>query len=292
MLQGQPLPINAALIETNATQWSTSLAITNTLNVETSTVESIFLDYESYRFNLSYQYGLNENWNIKFDLPIIFQGGGVFDSIIDNWHDFFGLPEANRPFVERNQYKLNYTSQGQTLIERDEENISLGDLQLSAGYQLIDNDKTAISLWSSLKLPTGNKNKLTGNGAADLSAWFAINQSLSESWLLNLNAGVTLPGPNDFQNIPLSDYAVYGHAMLGWLVTDTINLKVQLQGHTSYFDNSHLKILGSTYLITFGGTIRINNCDYFDIAMSEDIKTGGSPDAALLFGWRRNLSSC
>jgi hypothetical protein len=280
------------LINEKETQWSSSLAITNTLNVESSANESIHLDYENYRLNLSYQYGLNDNWNIKFDLPVIYQSGGFLDSSIDHWHDFFGLPEANRPFVARNQYNIDYTSQGQALIKLDETNTSFGDLQITAAYKLIENETTAVSVWTSLKLPTGNKNKLTSNGVTDISAWLALNQKLTDSWLLNLNAGAAILGADDYQDIPLSDYAVYGHVMLGWLLNDTINLKAQLQGHTSYYDKSQLKILGSTYLITFGGTIKIKNCHYLDIAMSEDIKTGGSPDASLLISWRSNLSRC
>lgn len=274
------------MINEKETQWSSSLAITNTLNVESNTNESIHLDYENYQLNLSYQYGLNKNWNIKLDLPVIYQSGGIFDSSINRWHDFFGLPEANRPFVENNQYNINYVSQGKTFLNLNETNLSLGDLQIVAARKLINEESTTISIWTALKLPTGNKSKVTSNGAADVSAWLAINQKIADDWLLNINAGTTILGANEYQDIVLSDYTVYGHVMLGWIVTDSINLKIQLQGHSSYYDDSRLRILGSTHLITFGGTIKINNCHHFDIAMSEDIKLGASPDASLLLSWQ------
>ncbi len=165
LIHGQALPSNAALIKHKDTQWSGSLAITNTLNIKSNEEESIYLDYESYRFNLSYQYGLNENWNLKFDLPIIHLGGGFLDSSIDHWHDFFGLPGANRPFITDNQYNINYTYQNLPLINANSPTTSLGDLQISAARKFIENGNTAISLWASLKLPTGNENKLAGNGA-------------------------------------------------------------------------------------------------------------------------------
>jgi hypothetical protein len=44
LIHGQALPTNAALLDEKETQWSSSLAITNTLNVESSSDESIFLD--------------------------------------------------------------------------------------------------------------------------------------------------------------------------------------------------------------------------------------------------------
>ncbi len=88
------------------------------------------------------------------------------------------------------------------------------------------------------------------------------------------------------------DTAVYGHLMLGWLVMDKLSLKVQLQGHTSYYDQSQLTILGDSYFLSFGTSIKINQCQQLDIAFSEDIKVNASPDASLLVNWRSYPSAC
>ena len=80
LIHGQALPTNARLNKKAQGLWSSSLIITNTLNIESNSNESIYLDYEAYRFNLGYQYGINDNWNLKLDIPLIHQSGGVFDS--------------------------------------------------------------------------------------------------------------------------------------------------------------------------------------------------------------------
>ncbi len=292
LIHGQPLPTNAALNKKSQGLWANSLVITNTLNIESNENESIYLDYEAYRFNLSYQHGLNDKWNLKIDVPIVYQSGGVFDSAIDNWHQLWGLPRANRPNVEDNQYDVQYAYQSQTPVNLNEASSTVGDIQLAIARSLIKNERTTISLWTSLKLPTGSKDKLTSNGATDFSAWLALNQQLSNNWVMNINTGAVILGANNYKNIPLADYAVYGHVMLGWLVTDNINLKLQLQGHTSYYDQSQLNILGDTYLLTFGGSITINQCNQLDVAMSEDIKVEASPDISLLINWRSYTSGC
>ena len=292
LIHGQALPTNARLNKKSQNLWSSSLIITNALNIESSADENIYLDYEAYRFNFSYQYGLNEKWNLKLDVPLVHQSGGIFDSAIDSWHEFFGLPRANRPFVEHNQYDIQYAYQSQTLLDLNETSTTLGDIQIAIARSLIENSSTTMSLWASVKLPTGNEDKLTSNGATDLSAWLALNQQLSENWVMNLNTGAVILGTDHYKNIPLSDYALYGHAMLGWSVTDNINLKLQLQGHTSYYDQSQLTILGNTYLLTFGGTITLNQCNQLDIAASEDIKVNASPDASFLISWRSYTSGC
>ncbi len=286
LIHGQPLPVNGRLIEPSQSQWTSSLAITNTVNIESSAREDIYLDYESYRFNLSYQYGLNKNWNLQLDLPLVYQGAGVFDSPIDNWHRFFGLPLGQRPQVEDNQLTTTYSNQAGTAVNLDDPGATLGDIQLAAARSLITDNSTDLSLWASLKLPTGDKNKLSGNGAVDVAAWLALNQKITDNWLINLNSGALVAGKDEYRGMPLSDYVLYGHIMLGWLVTDNINLKLQLQGHTSYYEQSQLKILGDTYLLMFGGSVNIGECQLLDIAMTEDIKVEASPDISLLISWR------
>ena len=292
LIHGQALPTNAALIGKHQNIWSSGLSITNTLNIENKADESVYLDYEAYRFNFSYQYGLNKNWNVKIDIPIIHQSGGMFDSSIDNWHQAFGLPRGKRPGVKNNQYDVRYGYQSQSLINIDNSSTTLGDIQLAAARSLLKNEGTTISLWGGLKLPTGNKEKLSGSGVTDVSTWLALNQQLASSWLINLNAGAVFLGSNTYKDIPLSDSVLYGHIMLGWLASDSVSLKVQLQGHTSYYKKSDLKILGDTYLLTFGGSIKINQCNQLDIAFSEDINVEASPDASLLINWRSYGSSC
>ncbi len=292
LIHGQALPTNARLNKKSQDLWSSSLVITNALNIQSNTEENIYLDYEAYRFNFSYQYGLDDKWNLKLDVPLIYQSGGFFDSAIDSWHEFFGLHRADRPFVEHNQYDIQYAYQSQTLVDLNEASTTLGDIQLAIARSLIENSSTTMSLWASLKLPTGNEDKLTSNGATDLSAWLALNQQLSENWVINLNTGAVVLGSNNYKNIPLSDYALYGHIMLGWLVTDNINLKLQLQGHTSYYEQSQLPILGDTYFLTFGGTITLNQCNQLDFAVSEGIKVDTSPDASFLISWRSYTSGC
>lgn len=292
MIHGQALPTDASLNKKSQSLWSSSLIITNTLNIASNSNEDIYLDYETYRFNLSYQYGLNENWNLKVDIPLIYQGGGIFDSAIESWHEFFGMPNGNRPYVAQDQYDIRYAWQSQTLVDLSQPSTSLGDIQLAIARSILEDSHTSMSLWASLKLPTGDEARLTSNGAADIAAWLALNQQLSQRWLLNLNAGAVFPGTDNYQGIPLSDQALYGHAMLGWLVSENINLKIQLQGHTSYYDQSQLTILGDTYFLTFGGTININRCNQLDIAFSEDIKVDASPDASLVISWRNTPSGC
>ncbi|HHJ34807.1 MAG TPA: DUF3187 family protein, partial [Gammaproteobacteria bacterium] len=203
-----------------------------------------------------------------------------------------GLPRGERPSVADNEYRIQYSNKNQDLINLDETSTSLGDIQIAAARSVLKNNRTTMSLWGSVKLPTGDKSKLSGNGATDFSTWLALNQQFTNSWLMNINAGTVFLGSDNFQNIPLSDHVYYGHIMLGWLASEFFDLKVQLQGHTSYYRKTRLRAIGDTYFMTFGTSIKINQCNRLDIAVSEDIKVNASPDVSLLINWRSYSAGC
>lgn len=291
LVHGQPLPVNAEITLKNQWTLNTSLAITNTPNMQQTNNESIFLDYESYYLNTGFQYGLDDNWALKIDLPVIYRGAGFLDSSINDWHNFFHLPQGNRPGIPDNQYQINRTENTRVLTNLEASSTGIGDLQLSLGHQISSSEQSCLSVWTSLKLPTGDADKLNGNDAIDLSAWIALNKKPGENWRLNTNAGLVLPaivvtGDETATNTDISSYVLFGYMMLAWQPLDILSLKVQLEAHSSYYKNSALRILGSTYLATFGGTVHINQCNSINLAFSEDIKVDASPDISFLLGWQ------
>jgi hypothetical protein len=288
LIHGQPLPTNAQLTASGTDRYTVTLVTTNALNIENNGSEQIYLDYETYRLNLAYQYGLTGNWNIKLDIPILHQGSGMFDSAIDNWHQFWGFRRGNRPVVEHNHYQVSYANLN-TDFQLDDGSTSLGDIQLAVARRFTETERSSLSLWAAIKLPTGDEKRLAGNGAYDLSGWFSYNYQLASTWLLNVNSGLVLPGTDEYNGMAISDYALFGSLMLNWNARESLGIKLQLQGHTSYYDNSRLKILGDTYLLTFGSSIRFD-CATLDIAMSEDVLVDASPDTSLIISWHQALA--
>ncbi len=291
LIQGQPLPVNAVITHKNKWLWTNTLAITNTLNRQQTTKESIWLDVESYRFNTGIEYGLGDNWAIKIDLPVTYKGAGFLDSFINNWHKFFNLPQGERPYTKNNQYRVQRTQSSQIITDLSSADIGIGDLQLSLARQVSYSRQSSLSLWGGIKFPTGSSRTLNGNAAIDLSAWLAYNRKLSAKWLLNTNAGIVLPavivtGNKSANNSNISTYAGFAYMMIGWQPMDSLDLKVQLEAHSSYYKNSGLRMLGSTYLVTFGSSVHINQCNSMDLAVSEDIKVDASPDVSFLLSWR------
>lgn len=250
------------------------------------------MDFESYHLRFALLYGLNENWALKLDIPYIYYGSGFLDSTVDNWHDIFGLPEGNRPDVSNNQFNIFYGRDGKTVIDLDESGGGLGDIQFAVARKIIKNSQTAVSVWTSIDLPTGEASKLRGNDASDIALWLAASYRFNPKWTTDTNLGVLYPGEDQLGTLDVEDSIIFGYAGIQWSPHSLFDLRIQLAGHTQFYDNSELRLLGESYNIVFGGTIHASACSDLDIAVSEDLKEGATPDVSFLFTWKSKMGDC
>ena len=290
LINGLPLPVSAALPEKNSKTYNLALEITNTLNSESKALESIILDFESYQLKTSFVYGLSEDWAVKAYLPFIYRGGGIFDNAIDSWHDFFGLPRANRPLVANNHYQIQYIKNGTTLVDLTQASNQLGDIQLSLGRQLSSTIDFNSSLWATIELPTGDVTNLSGNKGIDYSLTLATDKQLNSDWRLWSNAGILLPGRSFNTAVKTKSQVGFVYLGLSWAFMPELDLQLQLNGHTDFYEDSTLRLFRKTYEFIFGGTWHLNQCSSVDIAFSEDIKVGAAPDISILLNWRNQIS--
>ena len=226
---------------------------------------------------------------MKAYLPLIYRGEGTFDNAIDSWHEFFGLPRANRPLVANNQYHIQYIKNGTTLIDLTQATSQLGDIQLSLGRQLSSTTDFNSSLWLSLELPTGDAANLSGNKGIDYSLTLATDNQLDSDWRLWSNAGILLPGKSFNAAVKSKSQVGFVYLGLSWTLMPELDLQLQLNGHTDLYEDSTLRLFRKTYELIFGGTIRFDQCSSVDIAFSEDIKVGAAPDISLLVNWRNRI---
>ena len=288
-VNGLPLPVSAALPEKDSYTYGFSFEITNTLNSENNVSESLILDYESYQLKTNFTYGLDEGWAFKASLPLIHRGGGTFDNAIDNWHDFFGLPRANRPNIANDQYHIRYIKNGITQIDLTQASNQLGDIQLSLGKQLSSSTDSSTSIWSTIELPTGDETNLTGNKGIDLSVYLATEHQIDTEWNTFSNIGLLIPGESADLSLETESHVWFGYLGLAWSVIPEVDLQIQLNGHTGFYKNTNMRLFSSTYELIFGGTVHMGSCSDIDIAFSEDIKVGAAPDISLMVSWRSRL---
>ena len=292
---GLPPFQTARLAPEGSSEYNLSLDIVSHAESGIGRTEEISIDGESNFLMLSLRRGLSSGFELGFDLPLVSHGGGFLDSTIKGWHDLLGLSNSKRLGVN-DQLGIRYSNNGQSSYELDSESFGIGDLQLTAALPLrkaTEDSALSVSVRSSIKLPTGSADELSGSGAADLSLGLYASNSYS-LWRREFDvsgfAGVLLLGDGDVLS-PLQRGAVpYGGAAASWWLGERFAISTQLQLEGQYFD-SELNELGGTsaqlavgldYRLRGGGTS-------LHFAITEDVAAGTTttPDFGVHFSVRR-----
>jgi hypothetical protein len=247
--------------------------------------ESIILDGESTRISLDARYGISKNFEVGLAIPYIIQGGGFTDGFIDWYHNTFGFTAGGRDQAPTNRLLYQYQKDQQVRLNVDQSSNGIGDIQLTGAFQLYrnpDKPSQAISLRTSLKLPTGDSQQLHGSGSTDFSLWVTAGDNYKISvghFTLYGAAGVMGMTEGDVLKEQQRNRVGFGCLGVGWSPARWIAFKVQANGHTSFYKGSELDSLNqSSIQLTMGGTLAFSEKISLDLGVTEDVVVKTSPD--------------
>ena len=247
--------------------------------------ESIVLDGESTRFSLDARYGIAKNFEVGLTIPYIIEGGGVTDGFIDWYHSTFGFPAGGRDQAPKKRLLYQYQKDGQERLKVDQSGHGIGDIQLTGAFQLYrnpDKPSRAISLRTSLKLPTGDSEQLHGSGSTDLSLWVTAGDDYRISaghFTLYGAAGIMGMTEGNVLKEQQRNGVGFGCLGIGWSPARWIAFKIQANGHTSFYKDSELATLNqSSIQLTMGGTLAFSEKISLDLGVTEDVVVKTSPD--------------
>jgi hypothetical protein len=281
LLRGFYLPLPSDEREDAAASFAATVQLSNTLNVEHNPHESLLVDGESTALDLSFEDVLTRDWRYRFSLPVVHDSGGSFDSIIDDWHKFFGLPRGNRPFYPKGQIDYSYTGQGTIDLARSQ--TSIGDLAADLGWYAFDDAHRTISLWGGLKAPTGSVADLTSDGAWDAALWAHAAWRWSR-WQLAGEAGVTQPFGDELFAGAAHRSSVFARGAATREVGSAWSLRVQLDGATRRVEGSDLRFLGPSLQLTVGAARRLYGRWRVEMGFAEDAAVNTAPDITFFLG--------
>lgn len=291
---GLPEPESAITLEKGRGEAGFFIDIASSDINEAASRETLLLDGEAYRMTIAARYGVGERFEAGIDIPFVGHNGGVFDSFIEGWHDFFGLPQGGRKEAPHNRLAYRYTKNGTERLSVDDSNAGIGDIRLTGGYQLYRSDdprQRAVSLRGSLKLPTGDSGTLHGSGSVDTALWIDASDDyrLSTGHLTLFGSfGGMMMTRGDVLPDQQRNVAGFGTLGTGWAPAEWIAFILQLSGHTPFYDGSDLKELSSNSLqLNIGGTLKLPGSLFMDIAVSEDVAVNTAPDVTLHLALRR-----
>ncbi len=260
-----------------------STDVANNYLVETNEREMLTLDGESYRFTFAARYGLAKGVECGIDVPVIAYGGGFLDGFIEDFHHFFGFPNGGREQAPRDRLLYQYITGGNQKLDIRDSAAGIGDIRLTGALQLFRSEEAAVALRASLKLPTGESNRLLGSGNTDFALWFSVKEDYKLPALGHISGfggiGGLVMGDGETLKGMQRTLAGFGSLGFGWSPVEWLALKVQADGHTPLYQGSGLKAVNKTSLqLVSGGTFSLGKNTSLDLGISEDVIVETSPD--------------
>jgi hypothetical protein len=280
MLQPVFLPSLVPVSADNGWRVDHSVFLTNTFQQKDRGNESLTLDVENYRYELDFSHR-KDNWLTQLSIPLMANRGGQLDGLIEDWHDFFGLPNANREKFPQDKINIEYTRDGVVEYSQTESSSGLGDIAISIGYQ----PAGGTIYFAGLELPTGSESDFTGNEAVDLAFWLTrearINAYMNAYGML----GISFPGDDGNLEGLIVDHIWVAQLGLDYRFFDDFIATVQLDMHSETIDDSELTAFGESVQIQLGlGFLKLIENHRLDLFFSEDIHVRSAPD--ITFGLR------
>lgn len=291
LVHGIPTSRNAQLIKASQWQFELDTELTNHFSYNYDSNETVRFDGETTRTVLSVKYGLDDKSELEVIVPYVAHDGGSLDQFIEDWHDIFGLPQNGRKNNARDQLHYFYEKNGVTKLDFRQSASGMGDVQLIFAQE--KNPQTFLSLDHfafkvSVKLPTGDADKLTGSEGMALSAWMTGDSAMKwfgKDWLSYFSfGGMWLEEGKVIADQQLP-FALFGGIGTGIKLSDRIVLQTQLDTHTPLYKGSDMRELNSVaFLFSMGGNLKLTNGWNIDIAVVEDILPHSAPDVTFHVG--------
>lgn len=285
LLRGFYLPLPSDTRADAGAAVSATLMVSNTLNVENNPHETLLVDGESDALDLTYENSPAQNWRYRFTLPIVHDGGGVLDSVIDTWHEVFGFNRGNRPFYPKKQIDYFYSG-GDARIDLNHPQTSLGDIAADLGWYALDDAHRTLSLWTGLKAPTGSVAALTSDGAWDGALW-AHAAMRWPKWQLAAELGAAEPFGDEIFAGTAHRSSVFARFAATRALGPKWSLRAQLDGQTGHVAGSDSRFLGPSLQLTVGAARILRGRWRIEMGFAEDAAVNTAPDVTFFLGIRR-----
>lgn len=262
-------------------RWRWSVAAASHSIRDTAGGESLLFDGETTRLAFAAEMAVTDRLQLGIELPYLLHESGGLDSVVERWHDWFGFPDGLRAMVDDDRLDFRYEDDGASALALSRNQRGPGDLRLLAAWQLGRGARSATALRASLKLPTGDPDRLTGSGGFDLGVGLAGDYREPFGWPGTVGfyrAGVTAVGRPD--RLPERAERLIGTLAGGLSVEVGERLELAVQGllRSAAYD-SELELIGEpSLLLNVGGTIRLGEHLHLAIAVGEDVAVNTAPD--------------
>lgn len=279
----------AHLLRAGERAWDLSITHASHSMDDSQSVETLYLDGETTRVELRFRLGIGTRMDVGLELPYIQHQAGHLDSVIDSWHNLFGLPTGHRPGREQNVLDFRYADEAGQAVIVDSSSKGIGDARLFGGLRLFSTERHQLAFRFGVKFPTGDSGKLHGSGGTDLSLGLA-GDVMNLFGISNLTGFYRIHaihiGEPDLLADRYEKWASFISTGVGFQVSDRLELRLQGASRSALYQSEIHSLGGNATTVTFGGNIRISKNYELSLGVSEDADAETAPDVAFQIALR------
>jgi len=256
-----------------------------------SSGHAYYVDGETARLTLDLDWGVSRRVDLRATLPLVAHAGGFMDGPIERYHDTLGFPDGGRPPFARNRYVVGLSDHGSTVfLDGAPEGVGLGDVLLETRVALTPPDSPTFALagTGSVELPTGDPDRLDGNGSLDAGVGLIASWRLRR-WSFHAGAQYAWLGPWE----PAPELAPRDRLAGFWsgavLFGERSSLIAGILAGTGPFSRRSGGSLGDTaFELSLGVRHDAGNAGVFEVSLLENLLPDlNVPDVGLFLGWSK-----
>lgn len=282
LMLGLPGPVLAA--PSFAQGAEASLTYASSYIVETSPSWHVGIDVESLIVDMSYSVEVGDGTMLTATLPVVGHFAGSLDSALGAYHDALGVRDYGRSDRGRNEFLLDVTHAGRTLIRGRDGEFGPGDASVSITQSL--GQGAWARVWMSL--PTAEPGR--GYGNASLSGGLMAGATFNSTgpWGMDALIGVAAPGAlrGIDEDAGLREFP-FGAATLSYRHCARTQLSVGLMAGGGAYAMGLRKTDAAWVVLGVGVDYKLASGGAIAIEFMEDVNTASAPDVTLSVKFKR-----
>ncbi len=207
------------------------------------------------------------------EMPVIYHWKGIFDSLIENYHDFVGFNNGGRDLVKDNQFVFRIGE-----INKNTSIFGIGDI--TAGYNIFKiGDITSFKCNFSIfcKIPVSSVKDGLSSGSIDFGFGFNGMNNF-KNWDLFYGAGFISYGNPDKKYVNSLDSSGYMYFGTGYTFKNNFKTIVQIYLQSSPYSTGFDRMDDYMAMLSIG----IQYKEY-QLSFTEDVFTYTAPDITVTF---------
>jgi hypothetical protein len=284
-LLGVPIQHRAGASAAGSWSWTLQGSVASHYATDRAGEERINLDGETQRLALLAGYRIAADWELQLELPWQRQRGGALDGLIDNWHDFWGMPDNGRGLVPRDLIDYRYADPALRFDLRDD-SAGWGDTSLTLQRQLYRGERIDLALGVGYKFGTGDAARFTGSGEGDGFATLRLSGRLSPSTLWHGQLGYLRAGEIPALAGRQRRNLWFAGGALAWELAPGWSLIGQLDAHAAPLDSALDSVGDTAFLLSAGTRWQVSPRWSLEFLLVEDVAVETGPDVIFQAGLR------